>query len=567
MSSVANNGLICSEQLKKPLSKNIVSHSANKIMLTDDSVFATVSDFNDFLDQTSITVVNHWKRIVMVDYAFSTDDSVDRLEEFQLLQDKMVSHGLSKVILNLITTDSTLYSLIKKSNDQKGIPGLLYPNAEVFLLDKSITVNYIVATYNGLYDGQGLISERKIHLTRLEKAEQDKKRLEEEISQVPDHILEYEKDLPANELSRQDFLGTHKAEKKQEQYWAEIENTQNETEETKEPETENDNETVQKPNLKKEKTFLENKKEARVQVKGFQYSENKDVAQLEYLYRKLTNNTTFANSQKLATDQGKTILFSGMAHSGVSGLVAQAAEVYASVGLKVCVLDLDILERMQTVYFSNFDEKISLGSGLSNGLLNVMSGGRVDQASVEVTSKINVCSISRKLTAPVTENEMKTIAYNIEPVLQDALTVAKFDIVLIDCPFKYLEQYMELLNIVDRFILTVEAKDYKLNYFLNYEIKNLIEDNQLLLQDILDKTSLVINKKVPNSMDQKGILMNKKYVKEKILNLGTPYDKIYVVGDIPFYDDWEDQFITNKRYVWSDDIYMEMVKQILQEAV
>src|SRR5699024_10901655 len=114
---------------------------------------------------------------------------------------------------------------------------------------------------------------------------------------------------------------------------------------------------------------------------------------------------------------------------------AQAAEIYAMIGLKVLVIDLDGNKRMQTVYFSNFDDKINEGYGLSNGLFNVANGGIVSKASVPVTSRISVCGLSRTFNQ-VDDDSIKSFSYVMNEVCQDALNTQGFDIVLIDIPFK-----------------------------------------------------------------------------------------------------------------------------------
>lgn len=552
-----NYGIVCGPKLTRVLPENITRVSQSKILFGDDSVYVGIDDLRQHLYNGSSRVFDNLQAILITDYAFKdSNDERRSLEEFQGLQDVMKTVGLNKVRLYLITNNSNLFYLIKEG--YKGFDGIIYENTEVFLVQGKVGVRYIVSVLSGSEDGRGYFKEFKKPMTRIQQYEEDKKVIEQDTRQVSDSVLEFEKDLPSSVLSGSDYADSSASLRKQKELLAGTPTPVKQPQTPVAPVRKSDY--VTNVNIKSVQKPISNTPIKPQEISG--------ITELKQLFGKLVQDTLTLTDDKLLTDTGSVILFSGQTQSGVSGLVAQTAEVYAMLGLRVCILDLDTEQRMQTVYFPNFDEVISDGYGISNSLLNTFGGGNVSKVGVPVTSRISVAGLSRSLNG-VDSTIKKTISYSLEGVCEDALNpdIGGFDIVLIDCPFDDLTTYINNTGRIDRFIFVVDSKYYSLEQFLSTKLVTLVESNTLLVKEVLKKTSIILNKVLPNNRNEQGIIVDKAYVKNLLLTAGGPYDGMFVVGEVPFYDTWEDQFLTNKRYVWSNDTFLGMLKNILKEAV
>lgn len=585
---------------KLPAQIRKTTHSA--LDFTDDSIFADNEDLLNSLDFITPQVVDSWERIILTDYGFSDmSNTYESVRTFQAIQDKLVSLGVRRVKVNYLTNDSNMYEQLKQGLD--GFDGIIYPNTEVFMLHQNLGTKAIINTMRGEMDGRGFHIKKAKPMSRIERYEQERKKLMMDAQTVSSTILEYEKDIPATKLSGSDYADLEASKIRQEEEWVEEAAYQGEFDDIDEKyrddryddrdvdirvhkydggrPTLNDAAGVRRqqptrstpqPTKPKPKVSQPNPDTAvSRRSSSFVRGGNADVDRIDgiddlrYLYNQLLQDSSTVTDAKLEGDKGTTVLVTGMDNSGSSGVVAQMAEVYAMVGLRVLIIDLDITKRMQPVYFSNFDSKIAEGYGLSNGILNVANGGGVRQASVPVTSRVSICGLSRSFSK-VSDTEAKSITYSLEDVCQSAHE-SGFDIILIDAPFRYLDSYASSLSMVNRVLMVLDNKHYDLEHFLGVMVPEFVESNALLGREFVRKMSIVLNKMRPNTRDTEGIIINQEYVKNLLYKEGNPYDNIFVVGEIPFYDRWEDQFLTNKRYVWDNDIFLGLIKNILREAV
>lgn len=564
-------GIVCGPRLTKRLPQELQRIGAGTVTFTDESVFGDLDDLKKVLLREASRVIDSWKRILLIDEGFVNGGNVQaQVEEFIAVQDLMVTQGLTNVRLELITRNSDLYYEIQRG--YKGFPGIIYNNTEVHLFHGKLVLREVLAVLQGAYEGRGYFIEEKKPLSRVERYEKTRKELQEDYSTVNKEVLEFEKDVPSSKLSRQDYSDSEESLRKQEEYWIRQSQQDDDSNQT---ETNDDTPTQTEPviNVNKEQSINNASRNSQtvsteVRVNNRQVNTNnlQGIDELHYLYNRLAQDAATITDSKLMTDKGSTIVVTGAPGSGVSGFVAQAAEIYALIGLKVLVIDLDGNKRMQTVYFSNFDDKINEGYGLSNGLFNVANGGIVSKASVPVTSRISVCGLSRTFNQ-VDDDSIKSFSYVMKEVCQDALNTQGFDIVLIDIPFKHMKDYVTQFGSVSRMIVLTDNTYYNLEHFLGVDLVSLVDANTLMLRDLLKKTSIVLNKVKPNLRDADGYRVDKDYVKKLLMKVGTPYDDMFVVGEIPYYDDWENQFLTNKRYVWTNDVLLGLVKNILREAV
>lgn len=591
-------GITTGDRLYEKLPKTVTRTTHDTIRFTEDSVFIDNDDLLNRLDVVTPQVINSWERIILTDYGFTNlADTYESVRKFQAIQDKLIALGVSDVKLNYITVDTNIYEQIKRGLD--GFEGILYRNTEVFIQHEEVSLRSLIQVMRGERDGRGYHLSLPKPASRIERYEESRRELMEDAQTVNKDILEYEKDVPASRLSKRDYSDLNESDRNQEEVWLreaeqegyfdDIEGEEHRIRNTKvniniheydEPASAPRGRTItqdREPTVYREpprpqtrpaqttetdspvgnRTFIRGGK---LDVEGIS-----GINDLRYLYNQLLQDSNTVTDTKLAGDKGSTIMVSGMANSGASGIVAQIAEVYAMVGLRVMIIDLDITKRMQPVYFSNFDRKIEEGYGLSNGLLNVANGGYVKQASVPVTSRISICGLSRGFSK-VSENEAKSITQVLDHITKESHE-SGFDIVLVDVPFRYIEEYAASLSGADRIIMVLDNKPYEIEQFLGVMIPELVENNSLLGREYVRKMSIILNKMRPNTRDYDGLAINRKYIKNLLYKEGNPYDDIFVAGELPFYEGWEDQFLTNKRFVWENDICLSVVKNLLREAV
>lgn len=264
-------------------------------------------------------------------------------------------------------------------------------------------------------------------------------------------------------------------------------------------------------------------------------------------------------------DDSVVMAVSSVRGSGGSGLTAQIAEVYAMLGRKVVVLDLDLNGRGQSYYFNNYDEQVARNKGIANALINVIDGGVINRASVTINSRIDVCGISQSV-GTINEKYKETIARNLNSVLIDAKEF--YDIVLLDIPIEDFNIYTDKsFSQVERFLFVTENKEYEIERLFRQYLAEFVESNGMLISDIFNNATIVLNKYSNTNRDQQGYHINKQWLKEKLYDKGAPYDSILVSGEIPFARNFEEQFLTNQRYVWQDSGYMATIKNMLKEAV
>lgn len=288
------------------------------------------------------------------------------------------------------------------------------------------------------------------------------------------------------------------------------------------------------------------------------------LATVKMLFDGLLSDGMNITEEKLHDDT-VVMAVSGIKGSGGSGLTAQIAEVYAMLGRSVCIIDLDLNGRGQTYYFSNYDEKVAENKGIANALINVMEGGVINKASVSVNSRIDVCGVSTSFGL-VDERFKETIARNLNSVLLDAKDF--YDIVLVDLPIEDFNKYsLSSLQSVERFLFVAENKEYEIEKLFREYLGHFVGTNGMLISDIFNNATIVLNKFENGNRDQQGYLINKNWLKEKLYEKGSPYDAILVSGEIPNVSHFENQYLTNQRYVWEDSGYLATIKMLLKEAV
>lgn len=294
--------------------------------------------------------------------------------------------------------------------------------------------------------------------------------------------------------------------------------------------------------------------------------ETKGVPSIDELAELYSRLNTFGNDTletKLKSDKG-VISFIGNRGSGVSGMVAQTAETYAMLGKKVLIIDLDLSMRSQTVYFPMYSEAVLQHKGVGNSLIRLTQTQNIKGTAVSVTSNIDVLSNEKTLPAPETGFHT-TISNVFEHIIDDA--VENYDIVLIDLPLDYLQYYFRHSDKLDKNVFVIENKFYMIEDFFSIHLASIIKSLDVFSEDLISKSSILLNKYRKDFRDLKGYQMNRLKVKEMLMKAGAPYDRISVIGEVPEYKDWEEQYYSNVRYLWTDDIALSMFRTIVSKIL
>lgn len=578
-----------------------------------DAIIRGVGSQYDML--TSITVLG---------YGFEQESNVSKsIEEMIALQDVLLLNQMEKVKLNFILINTDLYDRIRQ--DYSGRDVLFYSNAEVFL-NSGMMLAQVTNIMDGNLDGTGIRMKKQKTLTRLERVELEQKRLEEDAKQVERETLDYEKDVPESRLDRADFVGSaeHKSrvervEKDREDAvklakrmgldysvddWGDIGVYDEEGNVIEDLEKYEKDERDKKRKMKKEskasrkepkveprevrregsieqsypkgnstpikkessvKNYREVKENVRVSGRDVGGDDREArLTKVKMMYGDLFSDGMGVVEDKLSEDN-TVMAVSSIKGSGGSGLTAQIAEIYAMLGRKVVIIDLDLNGRGQTYYFNNYDRRVSENRGIANSLINVVNGGIIHRASVEINSRIDLCGLSTSLSN-LPDDFKDQIEKNLGSIIKDAKEF--YDIVLIDVPIEDFDQYMnrKLLEI-DRYLFVVDNKEYAVDRLFREFIGDFIGNNALLVEEILNNSTIVLNKYNPLNRDSEGFLIDSKWLKEKLYDKGTPYDMMLVGGEVPFAEGFEEQYVTGKRYVWQDSGYMASIKNVLKGAV
>lgn len=268
-------------------------------------------------------------------------------------------------------------------------------------------------------------------------------------------------------------------------------------------------------------------------------------------------------TDKVKNDSGIIGVF-GDRQSGTSGFVANLAEVYGTSGREVLVIDLDLLNRQQTAYFPKY-EAFSRGyKGIANGLMKAVQGGSVSRTSVDITSRINVLGMSRQ--EPYDEENYKELYVGLEDLLNEA--VVEYDIVILDIPFDKTFEFLNVLSeIVNSFVMVTSDLIYRNDIYFTQYLGNMVKENINIMNTVFKKTKVVVSKINANHILSNGERHSNKIFHDWLLSLQYPFDRLYMLGEIPYYNDWESQYNLGIRYVWQNETLMYMYADILNNII
>lgn len=605
---------------------HLVQENVNKNQtIKVDTIWNYISDLVLDLTRMPTQTVDVMEAILVLDTGFKfANDSNKSAQEFLQLQDMMQSKGLTHVKLYLLTKRPELYEILK--GNVNGMEGMFYQNAEMFLIGDTMSMQFLISILQGSRDKTGVYSSKRKTLSKKERLEKEKEALIDDASRVSKESLEFGRKEPVSEINQEELIDTRHNQEMMKKQTYEERRLEREIESLKKKGQKNQKlpkkyqkilEDQEKERLKKEnekmkiqgkdiELVIDSEKESSVnstigdssQIKkdmpkrkkftdkdlsAENFTEVKNepiiksnvsirttnnsgvptVDELSELYMRLAQSDNDTIEQKLKSDLG-VISFIGSRGSGVSGLVAQTAEIYAMLGKKVVILDLDLQMRSQTVYFPTYSDAVAQHKGVSNSLVRLTQVNDITTNAVPVTSRIDVLS-TEKTNELIHDGFHSTISNIFENIIDDA--IENYDIVLIDLPLDYLTYYIRHIDKIDKNVFVVPNKFYYIEDFFSIQLQNIIDNGDIFSNDLLSKSSIILNKFKKEHRDLEGYQLNRLKVKEMLLNAGTPYDRIPVIGEIPEYKDWEEQFATKIRYIWTDDIALGMFRKVISKII
>lgn len=569
--------------------------------------WGTTQDLKNNILRSGGMFINTYSAILILDYGFQDSRDTRKVaSDFVALQDVFRSQGIRGTRLYLITKNTDLFNMLKGSVN--GVSGTHYQDVEIFWVNREvIPTRMMVDIMYGKHDGKGLYNKEARELSREERLDKESKEFIEDARSIDKEILRYGVDKPVSILSTKEAVDSDeslrelKIREQQQKERETLEDRQRRERERLIAKQEKAVDLSKKKEVKtvagisvhggneptepvaledivpQERTRVQRKVEEPVShINELPVAERvgmsvkvKDtrlltptVERLMDLFTEAVSSDVEASDGKLSSDHG-VYSFIGASHAGGSGLIANVADIYAMLGRKVLVIDLDIINRSQTLYFKRYEKSVREHKGVSNSLLKVVQGGRIENTAVSVTSRIDVLSMSRDDV--VEEDWANTIGAELDTILHDAKEL--YDVVLVDIPFRMLGYYLRGISRVDRNIFVVESQFYNLENFFAMGVANHYEKNNLLMGDLIRKSSVVINKFRRGIRDEEGYELNYKKVKDMLDGAGSPYDSMLVAGEIPFYNDWEKQFFTGVRHIWRDELALRVFKGVFSRAI
>lgn len=576
---------------------------ADRIMATDSSisitrVWKTISDLKQELFATPSAILDSLNSVILTDIGFSKSSKTvkDKALEFIALQDLLSSKNFENMKLNLVTTNVSLHEELLRGLN--GTEGITYINAEMFLQTKNPTVKVLSEIYLGKLDRTGTFNPDVLKKDRLTQARQSSQAIIDEAKTLSDDVLKFGEDVPTSTKDATDYSDSPVSIRKREE--AEKQRVLAERKALSESRRANKGrgkvntanlgkEGLQKPldmtggvlagkkstrgqQAKQRKTSVGIDNEAYKEVKGTPIARNNSVVsrkntvpsegELRELFGRLDKADNDTIEQKLISDRGVISVISPEGMGG-SGFVAQSAEMYAMLGLKVLIIDLDIERRTQTLYYPNYAKAVKLGNGSERSLIRVSQGGDIKPSAVSVTSRIDILSIARDIEY-IKSNFNQTIS----TILPEKLAEARndYDIILLDLPLTNLKYHLRNIDMIDRNIFVLENKAYSVEDFFSIQLFTILEDREYG-EELFAKSSIVLNKFNPTYRNSEGYQISKYFVKELLIQAGKPFDRINIAGELPFYDVWEDQYHRNIRYIWEDDLALSLYRNIYSRVM
>lgn len=514
----------------------------------------------DELTKTGGLHIQDLKSVIIIDFAFefNTEGDVNKIaEEFVALQDLMRSNRLEHVTLYLVTKNTDLFEKLK--GNVAGVPGIYFESVQVLLIRDDYKAALLRSVLLGEQDNSGLYNKSvSRNKSRKERLKEERDIELESRRNLSEEIKRFDTSEPVSVISELDYVDSDIRIAKERQREREERDARRKAERRSKREDKEEEEEVEDVSV----NIYGGSKAVNTGSKEEVTGGTGVGSNLFELFDNIKNVRTDVAKGKIETDNGVVSIVGDYAAGG-SGVVANMAEMYAMAKRKVLIIDLDIQHRMQTIYFNQYDKVVANQRGASNSLIEVIQGYNIRESVVPVTKWLHILSVSRE--DEVSLNWVDAVAGGLEAVLIEAREM--YDVIILDIPFRFFTDYMEIIENVDRNVFIVENKFYKVENFIENVLHPILLDRTEEMENIIKNSNIIINKFKRGTRDLEGNEINRKYLRKLLDGVGYPYDNIGVAGEIPEYSAWEDQFFTGVRYVWQDTVSLGVYRRVFGKVI
>lgn len=586
----------------------IISGEANQLIkqgLEDSGdfsvkqVFDTASDFVNDLNTLGVTVINNASVILLMDYGFSSSFYKDRWKDFVLIQESLRINNVKNVRFILVTRDSDLYGEITNEANQNIV--FRYENTSVFIYqDKDIRVPLLKGIMKSEYDHTGKHHPRYKKSMAHELMEEKVNDYIDKIKTFENHDLDLEKE-PTSQFAKRDFVddAIHRKEREKQKREQELRQREEKKRKKQNPDVlveqiiepkvqirtradkvadylEDDLAEIEQvgrtprrtPRQTQEDKALEKyRKSERIKEelrkKRAEYTQQNNTERLQRM-RQAFDRLKKKDQQLLTEITVKKGVVSVVSPNGIgaSGLVANFSAMYALNGYRVLTIDLDVEKRSQQNYHPTYDQQVAKHYGIKDGLIKALEGGRIEKTAVSLTSKESLLGVS--LTEPYQDEWQTVVREQIDFVVTNAR--ALYDIILLDIPREQFFALAPILSeIVDKHIFVLDNKLYNLRNFSNLYVARLVKVYGKQSEELLRKSNVIFNQYNRAILDEDGREVGKLQLKGLLRQKGYPYDRILLGSALPYYPEWESQYVDGLRYVFKDAKAKSIFQSCLSE--
>lgn len=486
--------------------------SYKKVDISPEIVYTKVSQLIEDILKSGVTILAAVDLIIIFDAAVSGPEDVEvRKTELLMLQDLLATKGFTKPLYYL-SKDTSIYKVFSSVENKSN--NFLYSGFLIMPYEGNLSIVRIVDTLLGKNDSaKGALQHddfgKKVYQSREESLRNE---LLQTDSIIEDEIKQFGKNSPTSEFDSDIFIDNGK-------YLAD--RSRREREEARE--------------LKKIEKSKGIKDKKAKRVKGSKEVYENTYEELEVYkrsYNIVVDDVTLSKYKtKIMRDYG-LVGVSGIDGVGVSGVVSNMAESYALLNKKVAVLDLNLDDRKQTVYFNDFD------NGVLNTLEPLIKGSRSKSLiKNSVDDLIDVFSISRSEDESIDDED---IIDNFKSAVKNLKE--QYDIVVADIPIRLLYglEYTDALEF-NSFLWVTENIPTAVEDLIVLKMRDLYSRNIETTKEILSNSFIIFNKFVDNRKGYSESPFDLIEFSGILKELPSPYSKLTVVGQIPYTEEWEHQ--------------------------
>lgn len=532
--------------------------------------WGTIQDVIKFIHNNGNNVLNEIDRIILLDQAFSQSVSAtDMTEEFVTLEQVMENNGIKHPYLAWLTINQECYDICKTNKTPKGQTVLSYDRVRIIRLKSDrngeIDTNSLIDGIDGTSDRTGLTI-RKDFKSREERAmdalnehltsTKNKGRKTKTLNDMSALLRQrYGLDPNTVDKSSKRTIGKGKKEKQQKS------NRAIKTYEDLESSASKITDNLKERN--KERNSLDNEYIEEADNKTFSNVDKQNaVEQIENDIKELYSRTNLNLETKFFTKH-KTfiIVVGGTKGSGVSSAVANMAECFACFNQKTLIINVSDNDDI-TKLFKDFELKYQQGNRqqvLHNRVKAKDNKGRY----IPVTSKIDLISDLGETQASYNDaervNELNTFL---------VCDHQEHNVILIDAG----ENLFNVIKKIGKINLTslIFVTDNRIQSIKN--LNQLGKTKQQLSGELTtlfkqQPLGLIVNKCTNHDFIDNQHRMTEKNLNHFLPELKPPFDRLCLLGKIPYYRDWNLQNVIHQRACYFNDEIFEIMKIITERSV